>query len=90
MKMLQRRTRIVKVGVVIDGIRTNDLRAVATELWQSWCFKNPAHVLLGLAIIYYTLWTVDEYIQIENVRRFEVQSVEILSCNSFSLKDLRD
>ena len=33
MKMLQRRTRIVKVGVAIDRIRTNDLRAVATELW---------------------------------------------------------
>ena len=33
MKMLQQRTRIVKVGVVIDGIRRNDLRAVATELW---------------------------------------------------------
>ena len=33
MKMLQRRARIVKIGVVIDGIRTNDLRAVATELW---------------------------------------------------------
>ena len=33
MKMPQRRAGIVKIGVVIDGIRTNDLRVVATELW---------------------------------------------------------
>ena len=32
MKMLQRRARIVNIGVVIDGIRTNDIRAVATQL----------------------------------------------------------
>ena len=33
MKMLQRRAGILKIGVVIDMTRTNDLRAVATELW---------------------------------------------------------